>query len=122
MKCSGSIKMMKKIVITKKMKIVMRIDDLKNRIELWAIARDLHHAKNCKSQTLKTVEEVGELAWAINKNDIPATVDAIGDVTVTLMILCLQLDLDFEKCLESAWNEIKDREGITVDGNFIKNE
>ena len=27
-----------------------------------------------------------------------------------------------EECLELAWNEIKDRQGITVNGTFIKNQ
>ncbi len=98
----------------------MTFNELENKIILWAIARDLQHAENVKSQTLKTVEEVGELARAINKSERVDTVDAIGDITVTLITLCLQLDIDFTECLESAWNEIKDRKGKTIDGNFIK--
>jgi len=35
---------------------------------------------------------------------------------------CLQRGLDFEKCLESAYNEIKGRTGKVVDGVFVKDE
>lgn len=31
-------------------------------------------------------------------------------------------DLDFIECVESAYNEIKDRKGKTIDGQFIKEE
>jgi hypothetical protein len=39
---------------------------------------------------------------------------------VVLIILANQLGHDFDKCLESAYNEIKDRTGRTENGNFIK--
>jgi len=41
---------------------------------------------------------------------------------VTLIILAYQLRLDPTKCLEHAWNEIKDRKGKTENGVFIKEE
>jgi len=28
--------------------------------------------------------------------------------------------LDFEKCLEAAWNEIKHRKGMMIDGKYVK--
>lgn len=40
----------------------------------------------------------------------------------TLYELAESLDLSLEECLESAWNEIKDRTGKTVNGIFIKDE
>mgnify|MGYP001668284900 CR=1 FL=1 len=47
------------------------------------------------------------------------------DSTISLTIMCLLMvcntyDLDFIDCVESAYNEIKDRKGKTIDGQFIK--
>ena len=35
--------------------------------------------------------------------------------------ICRKLNLDLTECANLAWNEIKDRTGQTIDGNFIKN-
>jgi len=64
--------------------------------------------------------EVGELASAVAKDNEDATVDAIGDVLVTIIILSAQLELSPWYCLESAYEEIRNRKGKTVDGVFIK--
>lgn len=37
-----------------------------------------------------------------------------------LHIVCKFCDLDFVECVESAYNTIKDRKGITKDGTFYK--
>jgi hypothetical protein len=67
---------------------------------------------------LKCVSEVGELADNVNKqNDIR---DDIGDVLVTLIILAAQHDLELGECLQVAYDEIKDRKGVMLDGVFIK--
>lgn len=36
--------------------------------------------------------------------------------------LARHFDSSLEECLTMAWNKIKDRQGKTVDGTFIKNE
>jgi hypothetical protein len=36
--------------------------------------------------------------------------------------LCRRLELDILDCVSSAWNEIKDRKGKTLNGVFLKNE
>jgi NTP pyrophosphatase (non-canonical NTP hydrolase) len=95
---------------------------LVNQILDWAEERGILHALNPYPQTLKVVEEVGELSSAILKSDKEKTIDAIGDVMVTLIILSGQLELDLYECLESAYNEIKDRKGKTINGTFIKQE
>lgn len=93
--------------------------ELESEIHLWAKDRSLHH-NNAKTQVLKTCEEVGELAKAVNEHDYDKIVDAVGDITITLLVFCLQQNLDFVECLEYAYNHIKDRKGKTIDGNFIK--
>jgi len=86
----------------------------------WAKQRELLSPENAKSQYLKFIEESGELAWGILKADATETEDAFGDVLVTLIILSEQLGYNLERCLQTAYNEIKSREGKTVNGTFIK--
>tara|TARA_R100000951_G_scaffold95371_1_gene84382 strand:+ start:319 stop:840 length:522 start_codon:yes stop_codon:yes gene_type:complete len=88
----------------------------------WAEERGLIKKENATKQFMKLTEEVGELANAILKKDPYETIDAIGDIQVVLIILCEQLDLNINKCLESAYDEIKDRKGKTVNGTFIKEQ
>lgn len=47
-------------------------------------------------------------------------IDAVGDITVVLIGYCMQRNLDFMGCLESAYHEIKDRKGKVINGVFVK--
>ena len=96
-----------------------------NAIELevvrWGEARGIIQNSTPLAQFGKTVEEVRELGDALAKNDKAGTIDGIGDVLVTLVMICAILDLDMTKCFESAYNEIKDRKGfLNKNGVFIK--
>jgi len=94
---------------------------IKEKILDWAKPKDLLKYENRFVQLAKLSEEVGELANAIIKNDKANQKDAIGDIYVVLTILANQLHLDIDECIESAYNEIKDRKGTTSkDGSFIK--
>ena len=45
------------------------------------------------------------------------------DMTIRSLLLAVQYyNLDFIDCVQSAYNEIKDRKGITKNGQFIKEE
>ena len=92
------------------------------RIVSWAMDRNLLEGSTPKDQLCKLVEEVGELADGIGKIDVNEIADAIGDCAVVLTILAAQYSLDFERCVEVAYNEIKDRKGRMVDGMFVKEE
>jgi hypothetical protein len=48
--------------------------------------------------------------------------DGIGDCTVTLILAAYLAGLKFEYCLEAAYNEIKNRTGRMIDGQFVKDE
>lgn len=93
--------------------------NIKNVIR-WAGDRSLLSEYNAPKQMLKVVEEVGETASALLKKDREALIDGIGDSFITLIILSAQLGLSPAECLNSAWNEIKNRSGKLVDGTFIK--
>jgi NTP pyrophosphatase (non-canonical NTP hydrolase) len=99
---------------------IQSLDDLAQLIFQWALDRNLLNKENVKSQMLKVVEEIGETARAINKGDMLETVDGIGDSLVTLFILSFQLGLSPQFCLSSAYTEIANRKGKTINGTFIK--
>ena len=88
-------------------------------IKQWVIDRNLQTA-DPKVQMCKTIEELGELARAINKGDVAEQIDGIGDVVVTLVCISQQLGLDFTECVEAAYDEIKDRKGKMIGGVFVK--
>lgn len=87
----------------------------------WAEARKIIPNSTPQTQLMKTMSELGELADATIKGDRPGIVDGVGDVLVTLVIYCALQDLDLKACLESAYQEIKDRKGTLMpNGVFVK--
>lgn len=99
----------------------MTFDELIKNITQWADDKGILSPENAPQQSMKVMEELGETMGAILKRKkTDEVVDGIGDVFVTVIILSKQLGLDPTMCLESAWNEIKDRKGKTVDGTFIR--
>lgn len=75
-------------------------------------------------QTVKVIEEVGELAHEISRHnyDTPEVVDALGDSFVTIIGVCHHLGIDPATALDKAYNEIKNRKGKVVNGSFVKDE
>lgn len=95
-------------------------NQLQKQVLEWASSKYLLSKDNCLKQFAKFISEAGELGDAIIKDDRPEVIDAIGDVQVTLIILCDQLDLNYDECLQSAYNVISKRTGSTINGTFIK--
>lgn len=95
------------------------MDVLIESVEQWAKNKGLDKAESSK-QMLKVVEETGEVAAALARNDQDALRDGIGDVAVTIIILALQNDMDLYECLNCAYDEIKGRTGKMVNGVFVK--
>lgn len=90
-------------------------------IKKWAEDRNLQTG-NPQGQIMKLLEESGELASGVAKINEPLIKDSVGDIFVVLTVLCLQLDIDIEECIDLAYNEIKDRKGKLIDGVFVKEE
>jgi len=88
----------------------------------WAAKRGILQNSTVKDQFVKVVEEVGEMAAAIARDDKEALKDAVGDTLVTLILTARMSGLDPVDCLESAWEQIKDRAGEMRDGIFVKDE
>lgn len=94
----------------------------KNNVLVWAEDKDLIHEENAPKQLIKLQEEVGELCSAYLKENKAEQIDALGDIRVVITILAAQLDLDIDACFDIAYNEIKDRKGVTKNGSFYKDE
>lgn len=100
----------------------LTMEELIIKVKEWGKARGLDKT-DPHTQALKLQEEVGELAAAILRDDYIEQEDAVGDILVVLINLCVELDIsDIDDCLWCAYGEIKDRDGETIDGVFIKRE
>ena len=89
-------------------------------IREWADERGLYEHGDTKTQALKLVEEVGETCRAILKNEDHDVIDGIGDCVVVLTNLARLCNTSIEECIDSAYNEIKDRTGKMNNGTFKK--
>lgn len=101
----------------------------------WAKDKNLLYAENADKQFMKFIEEIFEfktdydILWyeverqgGIIKESVRPLMLEMGDVFVTLIILCNQIGIEPIKCLDMAYEKIKDRTGKTVNGIFIKQE
>ena len=95
---------------------------MKKEILKWADDKGLLKEENKFVQLAKLLEESGELAKAIIKDDRVEQIDAFGDCVIVLTILAKQLDLDIDWCTEKAFSVIKNRTGKTINGSFINSE
>ena len=93
-----------------------------NSIRLWANKRKIINKGDNKTQLVKLVEEIGELSKAILENNSTEIEDAIGDSVVVLTNLATLSNLRIEDCINSAYKEIKNREGKIINGTFVKNK
>lgn len=99
----------------------MSYSEVEMKVIQWGEARGIVQNATAQSQAIKTLEEVTELFDAINKKDLLAAKDAVGDIVVTLIMVCAVLDIDLVQCLQGAYSEIKDRKGyLTKEGIFVK--
>jgi len=91
-----------------------------DKIRLWANDRGLYDGGDPKTQALKLVEEVGETCRAILKEDAKEIIDGIGDCVVVLTNLAELTGTPIEKCIDAAYEEIKNRKGKMSNGTFKK--
>ena len=91
-------------------------------IRLWAKDRGLYNKGNSHTQYVKLMEEAGELAQAILKQDKPEVQDAIGDMVVVLTNLAHLEGFTVEDCIDAAYTQIATRKGKMINGTFVKNE
>ena len=89
-------------------------------IRIWADEKGIYNKGDSKTQYIKLMEEAGELAQAILKNDETEVIDAIGDMVVVLTNLAALRGHKIETCVASAYSVIKSRQGKMVNGTFVK--
>ena len=86
----------------------------------WANERGLYKHGDPKTQSLKLVEEVGEICRATLKEDHDEVIDGIGDAVVVLTNLAELHGVKIEECIASAYGVISKRTGKMVNGTFKK--
>lgn len=112
----------------------MNFKDLKDKVLCWADDKDLLYSNNADVQFMKFIEEVFEFKreMDIRNNRFFSDVQKkiilrdvrleMGDIFVTLIILCEQIGIDPVKCLSMAYEKISKRKGRTINGCFVKEE
>ena len=110
------------------------LEQLEQAVLDWAADKGIFSKATPYKQAQKTLEECGELLYAIGKMETADNledpeaygwaqvecVDAIGDILVTLAIQARMQGFTLEDCFRSAYNEIKDRKGQMINGQFVK--
>jgi NTP pyrophosphatase (non-canonical NTP hydrolase) len=102
---------------SKKEKKTNRFKDIRS----WAQERGIYANGDPKTQYVKLIEEVGELAKAILNGNKEEQKDGIGDSIVVLTNLAYLLGFKVEECIDAAYDEIKNRKGSMQNGTFVKN-
>ena len=100
----------------------MKLTNEFDPIREWAKERGIYEKGNVETQFIKLIEEVNELNEAIKNEDIDDFADAIGDCVVVLTNLAYLGDFDIETCINSAYEEIKNRKGVMKNGQFIRDK
>ena len=93
-----------------------------NKIRDWAKDRNLYQKGDSKTQYVKLMEEAGELAQALLKQNKSEIKDAIGDMVIVLANLSELEGFKIEDCIEESFNVISKRTGKMVNGTFVKDE
>jgi NTP pyrophosphatase (non-canonical NTP hydrolase) len=109
--------------------------ELIEQIKQWGVDKGItgpNGKGTLLGQLSKTQEELTETRDAAvrvldNKAGIARTnatadlIDGIGDCTVTLILAAEMAGIEFEDCVQAAYDEIKGRTGTMVNGVFVKN-
>ena len=96
------------------------MEHLINKVRQWHKDRNLIDGSDDKSQTLKLLQELGELSDSVCKEQ--PILDDIGDMLVVMINLCERNKITLQECLQVAYDDIKDRKGRMEDGVFVKTE
>ena len=96
-----------------------------NQIEMnvirWSEERGIIPNSTSIAQYRKAQEEMHELHTALINRNRPDIIDGLGDVLVCLINVAALENVDLTHCLQTAYNEIKDRKGyMNAGGIFVK--
>ena len=94
------------------------MEELTKLIIKWHHYRNLIEGSSDKDQVLKLMQELGELSDSVCKGkDVR---DDLGDMMVVMLNIMERQGISMEDCLSTAYNDIRDRKGIMIDGIFVK--
>lgn len=93
------------------LKVVEEMLEFKTELDTWTRYRDYYEENPHKKIPEKEYARITKKLML-----------EMGDVFVTLIILCEQLDIDPVTCLDMTYDKIKDRKGKTINGQFVKEE
>jgi NTP pyrophosphatase (non-canonical NTP hydrolase) len=96
------------------------MEELVKLIVKWHYDRNLIEGSDDKTQFAKLIQEAGELSDNICKER--SISDDIGDMMVVLINIAERNDLTLKYCLQKAYDDIKDRKGMMLDGVFVKED
>ena len=96
----------------------MTTDELIKAVATWGREKGIN---NPDKQTLKLLEESGELASELCRGRYKAleVEDALGDIGVVWIILADILGYDPIDCLSEAYHVIEKRKGKNISGSFV---
>ena len=96
----------------------MNVTELDKKIRQWHHDRNLIDGGTDKDQVCKLIQEVGELSDNVCKGrDVS---DDIGDCIVVLTNIMERHGLTLQHCMQTAYDDIKDRKGMMIHGVFVK--
>jgi len=101
------------------------MNQLIENIKEWGISRGITGSQGkgtIDGQHKKTLEEVQELTDGLRKRKRAEIKDAIGDIVVTLILQAELQGMDFQDCVQSAYDIINKRKGKMVNGIFVKDK
>jgi len=93
-------------------------EDLELLVSEWGTRTGVLKESTSKDMVLKTISEVGELADNVLEG--MDCKDDIGDVAICLMLLAEKQGTSLLECVKIAYEEIKNRQGVMVNGKFVK--
>lgn len=99
------------------------MDEIERLIVSWGQERGILDNSSSFQQFSKLLEEVRELEAAISSGNVYEIMDAVGDISVVLIMIAALEKTTLMECLEVAYEEIRDRKGyMNEDGIFVKEE
>lgn len=99
-----------------------RFEVLESRIFKWSKSKGIIEQSTDLIQAKYARKEVDELIKCIEDGDEDGTKDNLGDVVVCLANVARMRNLNLLDCIETALIEIEKRQGIIINGEFVKNK
>jgi len=105
------------------------IGSLIDKVRQWGVDKGItgpNGKGTVAAQMQKLMEEASEVVDEISILDSGDSLNPvmleIGDVFVSVILLCDMLKLTPEQCLQVAYDKISKRDGQMIDGTFVKND